>query len=85
MASGIGPEPVRGAEFYGDPDDDEDEEVLPGTGGGGVCAGEKSEGKKDECGDGAQARERCGAGAESVDEENQKNNYAQQPAGRGAD
>jgi len=71
---------VRGAEFYGNPDGDEDEKILPCAGGGGLCAGEKGHGKKDECGDGTQSRERCDAGAEGVNEENKKNNYAEEPA-----
>ena len=39
--TGVGPEPVRGAELYGHPDGDEDEEVLPGARCGGWCSGEK--------------------------------------------
>src|SRR5258707_1661109 len=50
---GIGPKPVRGAEFYGGPDGDEDEEVLPGARCGRLCGGEEREWEKNECGYGA--------------------------------
>lgn len=72
---------MRGAELYGDPDGDEDEEVLPDAWGGALRGGEHGERKKDKYGDCAQSREGCDARAEGVNEENKKNNYAEEPAG----
>ncbi len=80
-SAGVRPKPLRGAEFYGDPDSDEDEKVLPRAGCGGFCGGEKRQGKKDECGYGTESSEGCDAGAEGVNQINKKDNYAQEPAG----
>src|SRR5438552_3941990 len=41
--------------------------------------------KEDERGDGAKSCERCSAGSEGVDQENEKDNYAEEPAGAWSD
>src|SRR6266480_4472381 len=47
----IRPEPVRGTEFYGDPDGGENEKILPTAWSGALCGGEKQQRKKNEGGD----------------------------------
>jgi hypothetical protein len=77
----MGPQPVRGAEFYGGPDRGEDAEILPSARRGGLRSRKKRQRKKDEESDSGKLQPGSCAGAERVDQKNKEEDDAEEPTG----